>query len=285
MFNQPDRRDSQGDAQHASDAAFEEEFAASKAEDCGTWDLLPFLDQSFWGFFFAKDQKSTNNQDKTRRSWPREPFCGLSHLLGAVASLVACLFLFRLAVGHPTSVMLGAALYGVSLVVLYTASGLYHSLHGTPGNIAFLQRLDHSAIFLLIAGTFAPLCLITLRGASGSILLLVEYALALTGIVFVLYRLPFPASWRVGMYLVMGWLSVLVLGPIHASLALTGVVWYVSGGLLYSLGTIILATDRPHLWPGRFSAHDLWHVFVLGGSVCHFILIYCFVMPRALPSV
>jgi hemolysin III len=209
----------------------------------------------------------------------REPFCGISHLLGSIASLIGCGFLFRIAAGQPVYVIVSVALYGTSLIAVYLASGLYHSIWGTPRTIALLQRLDHSAIFLLIAGTFAPLCLITLRGPYGWILLAVEYGLAMTGVVLVLCQLAFPAPLRVGTYLAMGWLSILVLGPLRASLPTAGVLWYVVGGLLYSLGTLIFAIDRPHLWPGRFSAHDLWHLFVIGGSLCHFILISGYVLP------
>lgn len=222
-------------------------------------------------------------QHSKPRFWIREPFCGLSHLLGAVASVIGCLFLLHRSAGQPVYITAGCLLYGVSLIALYTASGLYHSVWGTPRTMALLQRLDHSAIFLLIAGTFAPLCLITLHGPLGWLLLTVEYMLTLVGVVLVLGRLRFPHALRVATYLVMGWLSVLVFGPLQAALPAVGMVLYVAGGLFYSVGTVIFALDRPHLLPGRFSAHDLWHLFVLAGSACHFALISVYVVPTSAP--
>jgi hemolysin III len=279
-------RTSEVTTEETAETAKAEDFSEVQASDYGSWDPPPYLEYNYWGNEDLEEEETPPSGGRTKRgrsipwlSWLREPFCGLSHLLGAAASLVALLLLLRLAAGHPPSVILSAALYGSSLVALYTASGLYHSLKGTAHTIAFLQRLDFSAIFLLIAGTFAPLCLITLRGPKGWSLLAVEYVLALVGIALVLFRFPLPAALRVGTYLGMGWLSVVVFPGLLAALGVAGVVWYVSGGLLYSLGTIVLATDRPHLWPGRFSAHDLWHLFVLAGSACHFVLIYSYIMP------
>jgi hemolysin III len=208
----------------------------------------------------------------------REPFCGLSHGLGAVLSLIGLPVLLYLAAGRPRHVV-GIALYGLGLITLYTASALYHSLHVAPRAAGLLQRLDHAAIFLLIAGTYAPVCLVTLRGTLGWSLLAAEYTLALVGVIVVLCRLRLPDALRVVLYLFMGWLALAALGPLSAALPRAGLVWLLAGGVLYSVGTVIFATDRPHLWPGRFSAHDLWHVFVLGGSLCHFVLMARFVAP------
>lgn len=211
----------------------------------------------------------------------KEPFCGTSHLAGALLSVAALFVLVRAAAGRPLH-MTGFALFGASLVLLYSASSLYHSLRLGPGQTARLQRFDFIAIFLLIAGTFAPLCLVTLRGAWGWGLLSLEYALAFTGIAAVVtLRDRFPAWLRMTMYLVMGWLVVAVSGPLGNALPPAGVAWLVAGGLTYTLGAVVLATDRPHLWPGRFSAHDLWHVFVLAGSACHFVLMLRYVAPAA----
>jgi len=188
--------------------------------------------------------------------------------------------LLYLAAGRPRHVV-GLTLYGAGLIALYTASALYHSLHVAPRVAALLQRLDHGAIFLLIAGTYAPVCLVTLHGTLGWSLLAAEYTLALVGVVMVLCRLRLPTVLRVALYLIMGWLALAALGPLSAALPPAGLAWLFAGGVLYTLGTVIFATDRPHLWPGRFSAHDLWHVFVLGGSLCHYILMARFVAPAA----
>lgn len=212
-----------------------------------------------------------------RRFRIREPFCGLSHGAGAVLSAVALVVLLVLARGRLWHT-LGFAVFGISLILLYSASALYHCLPATtPRALERLQRFDYVAIFLLIAGTYAPICLVALRGSGawGWGLLAAQYTLAGIGIGGVLLgrrRWRLPDGVRVALYVVMGWMCVIALGPLRAALDPAALGWLLAGGLAYSLGTVIFALDRPHLWPGRFSAHDLWHLFVLGGSACHFVL-------------
>ncbi|MBV9850879.1 MAG: hemolysin III family protein [Armatimonadetes bacterium] len=214
------------------------------------------------------------------RRWLREPFCGISHGVGAAFSVAGLMLLLVLSKGHPWHVV-SFAIYGVSLILLYTASALYHSL-AVPERIADrLMRLDHCAIYLLIAGTYTPVCLLVLRGAWGWSIFGVEWGLALTGILATLLWRTAPDWFRVVLYVLMGWLIVIAFGPLRAALPAPAFWGIVAGGLTYSVGTIIFATDRPHLWPGRFSAHDLWHLFVLGGSACHFAVMARFLTPAA----
>ena len=215
-----------------------------------------------------------------RRFFMREPFCGLSHGLGillSVAALVVLLVLARGDVWHTVAF----AIYGVSLIMLYTASTLYHSLWVRPQQIVRLMRFDHVAIFLLIAGTYTPVCLVNLRhaGAWGWTLFGIEYGLAFVGILCTLAWRGFPDWARIAIYVVMGWLVCLALPAVHHVLPPAGVAWLFGGGAAYSIGTIVFATDKPHLWPGKFNAHDLWHVFVLAGSACHFVLMALFIAP------
>ena len=186
--------------------------------------------------------------------------------------------LLSLSRGHPWHIVI-FAIYGVSLVLLYTASALYHSLRVSPRSADRLMRFDHSAIYLLIAGTYTPVCLITLRGPLGWSLFGVEWGLALVGILATLLWRTAPDWFRVVLYLLMGWLITVALGPLRAALPVTAFWGIIAGGVTYSLGTVIFALDRPHLWPGRFSAHDLWHLFVLGGSACHFVTMARFIAP------
>lgn len=189
--------------------------------------------------------------------------------------MVALLVLLDLARGRPWHTV-AFSIYGVSLILLYTASALYHWLPVGPPLVYRLMRFDHTAIFLLIAGTFAPVCLIALRGPWGWGLLIVEYTLATIGIASLLWpRVPHAA--RFVLYLIMGWISLFAMGPLRAALSPAAFAWLIAGGLVYSTGATIFALDRPHLWPGKFSAHDLWHLFVLGGSACHFLLMLCLV--------
>jgi hemolysin III len=200
----------------------------------------------------------------------------VSHLVGIVLSVVGLVVLLVLSRGRPWHVV-SFAIYGASLVVLYTASTLYHSLPVAPSRVVRLRQFDLVAIFLLIAGTYAPLCLVPLRGPWGWGLLAAEYGIACIGIAAVLRYQGLPDRFRMLLYAGMGWLIVIAFEPLRRALPPGAIAWLISGGVAYSLGAVILATDRPHLWPGRFNAHDLWHLFVLGGSACHFILMLCFV--------
>ncbi|MEJ5298945.1 MAG: hemolysin III family protein [Armatimonadota bacterium] len=204
--------------------------------------------------------------------WIREPFSGLSHFAGLGLSVAALAVLAVLAAGSAWSVT-GVAIYGSSLILLYLASTLYHSLRVPPHWERRLQQFDHIGIYLLIAGTYAPVCLTVLRGGWGWSLLGIEYALAATGIGITLLWKDAPAWVRMVLYILMGWLAVIAIAPLAASLPPAAFAWLVAGGVVYSVGALIFALDRPHLWPGRFSAHDLWHVFVLGGSICHFVVV------------
>ena len=165
------------------------------------------------------------------------------------------------------------SIYGASLIVLYLSSALYHTLPLGERGLRRMQRLDHSAIYVLIAGTYVPVCLVSLRGGWGWSLFGIEYGLAATGILLTLFWKSAPPAVRVLLYILMGWLAVIALGPLSRSLSPEGVFWLVAGGVVYTVGAVIFALDRPHLWPGKFSAHDLWHLFVLGGSACHFACI------------
>lgn len=208
----------------------------------------------------------------------REPFCGLSHGLGIVLSIIGAITLLVVSRGRPWHTA-SFAIYGATLIALYTSSTLYHSLDVPPRQEDKLMRLDHSAIYGLIAGSYTPICLVALRGAWGWGLLLFVYALAAVGITTTLRWKSAPDWLRVALYVLMGWASIVAFGPLRTALSPQGFAWLVGGGLVYSVGTVIFALDRPHLWPGKFSAHDLWHLFVLGGSACHFVVMLRFVAP------
>lgn len=216
--------------------------------------------------------------DTSGRRGLKEPFCGLSHFVGAGMSAVLLIALLVIADGRPRRVV-AFAVYGLSLITLYLASALYHSLHTDPDTERRLQLMDYASIFLLIAGTYTPVCLITLRGVGGGPILAAEYAMAVTGIGILLFWKNAPHIVRVPFYLVMGWLAVVAWPQLERALPDAALWWLVLGGLFYTFGTVIYATDRPHLCPGRFSAHDLWHLFVMAGSACHAVLILRYIAP------
>lgn len=206
----------------------------------------------------------------------KHPFCSLSHWLGAVLALVGSVYLLAHAWGD-TKAMVAFAIYGFSLIGLYSASGLYHSIQCEGKREVFLRKLDHTGIFLLIAGTYVPVCLLALSPTFGWTFLALQAAFALIGIGGTFLLRKFPEVLNVVLYLSMGWMCVPALGYIVAHWPVHAIVLLVAGGITYTIGAVIFALDRPHLVPGRFSAHDLWHVFVLGGSACHFALMATYV--------
>jgi hemolysin III len=206
----------------------------------------------------------------------REPFCGLSHLAGAGLSVVGLLVLLSISYGRPWH-LVACSVYGGSLILLYSASTLYHSLPVAPRRVEQLRALDQAAIYCLIAGTYTPICLLALRGPWGWSLFGVVWGLGLVGATLRLAWRGFPEWLCFSLYLVMGWLSVVALGPLSRALSGAGIAWLFAGGVVYTVGAAVLALDRPRLRPGVFGSHDLWHLFVLGGSACHFVMIRCYV--------
>ena len=198
----------------------------------------------------------------------RDPFSGVSHFVGAVLALIGLVVLAVLAWGQPTK-LAAFAIYGSGAVALYLASAIYHSLHTES---PWPQRFDHMAIYVMIAGTYTPVCMVALPGQLGYSMLGIEWGLALVGIIANVWFGGGPAVMRVILYLGMGWLAVIAIPQLRVVMPAQAVTWLLAGGILYSLGTVIYATERPKLWPGKFGAHDLWHVFVLAASGCHFLM-------------
>ena len=209
----------------------------------------------------------------TIRRCIKDPFPGLSHWFGMLLAIIGFASLLVLADGRPRYIV-AFAVYGTALVLVYLASAVAHSLHCKPETEELLNRLDYAAIFLMIAGTYTPICLIALPGAMGWFLLAAVWALAVIGIRGVFAKKAFSHRTRVMLYVAMGWLCLAGAGELLHAPAFG---WLLAGGIVYSLGAIVFLTDRPNLWPGRFVAHDLWHCMVLAGSTCHFIMMTRFV--------
>lgn len=197
-----------------------------------------------------------------------EWFNSITHLIGAVFSLIGLILLVFLAINQGDFwKIVSFSIYGTTLVLLYTFSSLYHSLQGKLKEI-FCQ-LDHLSIYLLIAGTYTPFTLITLRGHWGWSIFAVIWGLAILGIVTDFFFKRGRRVRRVIIYLFMGWLILIVLKPLLASLPLTGFIYLLIGGMLYTVGVIFYSLDEkiPH-------SHGIWHLFVLAGSLCHYLTIY-----------
>ncbi len=213
----------------------------------------------------------------------REPVNGLTHLAGIVLSIIGLVTLLVLSEGEPWRTA-SFAVYGATLILLYTASTLLHSLRAGPKGRRYLKLFDHAAIFLLIAGSYTPITLVTLQegyATLGWTLFGIAWGVALLGVVFKLVWLEAPRWLSTGLYLLMGWLALIAIVPIIQSLPAGGVFWLVLGGLLYSVGAVIYGLKKPNFHPKWFGYHELWHLFVLAGSAAHFMLMLLYVLPMS----
>jgi hemolysin III len=199
-----------------------------------------------------------------------------THGVGLGLSIAALAALIVAAARHGgASVVTSCVVFGVSLVVLYAASTLYHGARG-PRLKQFFHTLDHAAIYILIAGTYTPFMLISLRGWTGWTLLSIVWGMALVGVCFKFFSKPDRFKFlSLSFYLVMGWLVVVAIKPMLATVPTGGLIWLLCGGLAYTFGVVF------YVWKRLPYNHAVWHLFVLMGSACHFLSVYLYVLPRA----
>jgi hemolysin III len=220
-----------------------------------------------------------NNGSKTKKRL-REPINGLTHLAGGLLASVGLIVLLAIAASAGRVDQLVAfGIFGFSLIALYTASALYHLLPLSPVGVARLRRVDHMTIYMLIAGTYTPFCLLALDGAWRVGLLCVIWSLALCGILLKVLWMDTPRWLSVILYLGMGWVAVIAAPALLPAVPSSGMAWVLSGGLIYSAGALIYGLKRPNLVPGVFGFHELWHLFVVAGSACHFWAVLWYIAP------
>ena len=201
-----------------------------------------------------------------------ERFNAWSHLVGDVLSVVGTVILIVMAAmtGDPWKIV-SVSIFGATLILLYSASTLYHSVRGRAKEI--LQKLDHFSIYLLIAGTYTPFCLVTLRGAWGWAMFGIVWGLALVGILQEIKPRSEARILSLVIYAVMGWVIVIAVKPLLDNIDTAGFVWLVTGGLLYTFGIVFYAFDtRFRHW------HGIWHLFVISGSLAHYFAIAFYVI-------
>lgn len=209
----------------------------------------------------------------------REPVSGLTHLIGAVLSAIGLVLMIYYAVSKGTVWhIVSFSIFGGSLILLYTASTLYHLLNISEKGVRVLRKIDHMMIYVLIAGTYTPICLIPLRGGWGYTMLITIWGIAITGIIMKLLWFDAPRWLYTLFYLIMGWLIVIALWPIAKTIPIAGVLWLIAGGLLYSIGAVIYGTKWPRLKSKVFGFHEIFHLFVLYGSFCHFWLMFRYIL-------
>ncbi|SEM97825.1 hemolysin III [Mesobacillus persicus] len=210
----------------------------------------------------------------------REPINGFTHLAGAILSFVGLLALvIKAATGQTSTITLTAVIiFGLSMILLYSASATYHMVVARDAIIAFLRRLDHSMIFVLIAGTYAPFCLITLDGFIGAILFSIILSLAIAGVVFKMVWFECPRWLSTGLYIAMGWMIVFAAPTLSENLATPGLWLLIIGGFLYTIGGVIYGFKPGFLKTKYMGFHEIFHIFILLGSLAHFLSVYNYVL-------
>lgn len=201
----------------------------------------------------------------------RDPVSGLTHLAGAVFAVVAlCILVVRAALYGDTWHMVSFSIFGATLLLMFAASTIYHLVHAPEHVILWLKRIDHIAIFMLIAGTYTPFCLVPLHGPLGWGMLIAVWSLAFAGIFLKVVWISAPRWLSTLIFVGMGWLVVIAIGPAQERIPSDALWWVVYGGLAYTIGAVIYALKWPDPWPRWFGFHEIWHLFVMAGAFCHF---------------
>jgi hemolysin III len=199
----------------------------------------------------------------------------ITHGIGTALAIIGAVILVLASVAHGTMRhVLSCAVFGGTLILVYICSTLYHALVHTRASRVF-RVLDHAAIYLLIAGTYTPFMIVSVRGTLGGALLGVVWGLAAAGVVFKSVALERFAGLSTTAYIVMGWLGVITLRPLTYAIGWHGVWWLVAGGFFYTVGVFFFAFDRVPYF------HALWHLFVLAGSIAHYFAVLLYVVPKA----
>ncbi|NFA60163.1 hemolysin III family protein [Clostridium sporogenes] len=203
----------------------------------------------------------------------RDPVSGLTHLFGAIMSIVGLVVLINFSIFQNSPLHVTVfSIFGASLILLYSASSIYHLVTTSEKSIRILRRIDHSMIYILIAGSYTPICLLALKGIFGLVMLTIIWILAIIGILVKNFWFSAPRWISTSFYLIMGWLIIVAIFPLSKTLSTGGLFWLITGGIAYSIGAIIYGTKRPKIFSKYFTFHDIFHIFVLLGSLCHFIL-------------
>lgn len=213
-------------------------------------------------------------------SYIREPINGLTHLAGAILSFIGLLAMVikaSMETSSPVAIASSIA-FGVSMILLYSASATYHMVIAKDKVIAFLRRLDHSMIFVLIAGSYTPFCLVSLNGTTGWVIFSIVTLVAVCGVIFKMVWFNCPRWLSTVLYIAMGWIIVLAFSPLSEAMSFHGVFLLLLGGIFYTVGGIIYAVKPKFLEFKNMGFHEIFHVFIMMGSMAHFLSVYLYVL-------
>jgi hemolysin III len=202
----------------------------------------------------------------------REPVNSLTHWAGAVLALVGLIALLVVGWGTPAKVI-SLTIYGASLIFLFSASATYHMVQAKEKALVVFRKIDHAAIYCLIAGTYTPFCVNAFSGFWKWGMLSIIWSLALIGMLVKVFYIRAPRWLNAGIYLAMGWLSIAAIGQMFSVLPVWVMSWLFVGGVVYSLGAIVYMTRIFNFIPGVFGFHEVWHIFVMLAAAAHFVAV------------
>ena len=211
----------------------------------------------------------------------REPGSAITHFIAMMMAVFAAVpLLIKAGIQSGQENLLAMAIFMGSMILLYGASATYHSVDLTGRSLRIFRKLDHMMIFVLIAGSYTPVCLIVLGGKVGYTLLALVWGIAAVGMLVKAFWITCPKWFSSIIYIAMGWVCVLVFGPLLNTLSTPAFLWLLAGGIIYTVGGVIYALKLPifNSKHKSFGSHEVFHLFVMGGSICHFVVMYAFVL-------
>lgn len=217
----------------------------------------------------------------TIRKHVKDPGSAITHFIGMLMAVFAAVPLIIKATHEPSPIyVVSIAIYAASLILLYAASTTYHTFDRSEKVNTILKKIDHMMISVLIAGSYTPICLLVLGGRLGIILLAIVWSIAIAGILIKAFWVYCPKWVSSVLYIGMGWTCVLAFTQLLNSMSPAAFGWLLAGGLIYTAGGIIYALKLPifNMKHKDFGSHEIFHLFVMGGSICHFVVMYAFVL-------
>ena len=211
----------------------------------------------------------------------REPGSAITHFIGMLLAVFASVpLLVKSGVSAGKTCFIAMGIFMVSMILLYGSSALYHAVNVSARALKVFRKVDHMMIFVMIAGSYTPVCLIVLGGRTGMMLLGLVWSIALVGMGINLFWITCPKWFSSVVYIALGWACVLVFGELLEVLPISAFLWLLAGGVIYTIGGIIYAL-KLKVFNGKhtyFGSHEIFHLFVMGGSICHFIFMYGYVV-------
>ncbi len=210
----------------------------------------------------------------------REPGSAITHFIGMMMAVFASVpLLVKSGMSAGYSSFLAMGIFMLSMILLYGASATYHTVMVSDRALRIFRKIDHMMIFVMIAGSYTPVCLLVLSGKTGLMLLALVWGIALLGMVINIVWITCPKWFSSLVYIALGWVCVLVFGQLRALLSIGAFLWLLAGGIVYTVGGVIYALKLPifNKKHANFGSHEIFHLFVIGGSICHFIFMYGYV--------